>query len=96
MTSKSRFIQDTNNDVKVDALSRRPELAPYPGDKAYNQQSQCLLTPDQVPIFTTYVLQDETLLADITMATTTDHFDQGRRSRAENVGSRREVGEDRI
>ena len=59
---------------KANALSRRSELAPSPGDKAYDQQSQCLLTPDQVQIFATYVLQDETLLADITTTTTTDHF----------------------
>ena len=61
---------------KADALSRWPELAPCTGDKAYDPQSQCLLTPDQVQIFATYVLQDETLLADITTATTTDLFAQ--------------------
>ena len=59
---------------KADALSRRPDLAPCLGDKTYDQQSQCLLTPDQVQIFATYVLQDETLLADITTTTATDCF----------------------
>ena len=59
---------------KADALSLRAKLAPCPRDKTYNEHSQCLLTPDQVQIFATYVLQDETLLADITKATTTDPF----------------------
>jgi hypothetical protein len=48
-----------NRHSTADALSRRPELAPRPGDKAYDDQSQCLLTPDQVQISTTYLLQDE-------------------------------------
>ena len=65
-----------NQHSKADALSQQPELAPSPEGKAYDQQSQCLLTPDQVQIFATYVLQDETILADITMATATDRFAQ--------------------
>ena len=55
---------------------RRSELAPYPGDKTYDQQSQCLLAPNQVQIFTTYFLQQENLLDDITTATAIDRFAQ--------------------
>ena len=61
---------------EADALSQRPKLAPSPEGKAYDQQSQCLLTPDQVQIFATYVLQDETLLADNTTAIANDRFAQ--------------------
>ena len=61
---------------KADALSRGPELAPCPVHKAYDHQYLCLLTPDQVQIFATYVLQDETLLTDITTINATDRFAQ--------------------
>ena len=56
---------------KADALSKRTELA-----TCLDQQPQCMLTPDQVQIFATYVLQDKTLLVEITMTTTTNHFVQ--------------------
>ena len=46
------------------------------GHRGKGIQCQCQLTPDQVQIFATYVLQDETLLADITKATVTDRFAQ--------------------
>ena len=73
MTSKSLF-RPGHQHIKDDALSRRLELAPSPGDKAYDQQSQCLLTLDQVQIFATYVLQDKTIIANITTTTATDRF----------------------
>ena len=59
---------------KADALSRRAELEIRPGDAAYAQQSRCLLKPDQLHLFGTCMLQDDSLLKDIIEATTTDGF----------------------
>ena len=79
------FLADYNFEItfrlghqhsKAVALFRRTELAPGLRDKVYDQQSQCLLTLDQVQIFATYVLQGKTLLADITTAIATDRFAQ--------------------
>ena len=50
---------------KVDALSRRPDFALRPGDDAYSQQSHCLLRPDQLQMFATYMLHDDPLLTEI-------------------------------
>ena len=93
----SIFLADYNFEIKfrpgnrhstADALSRRPELAPRPGDKAYDEQSQCLLTPNQVQISATYLLQDETLLTEISRATIADHFAQEIKASLEDLTSR--------
>ena len=81
----SIFLADYDFDItfrpgsrhsKADALSRRSEFVPRPGDKTYDQQSQCMLTPDQVQISAAYVLHDETLVAEIATSTSTDRFAQ--------------------
>ena len=59
---------------KANALSRRAELALRPGDAAYAQQSRCLLKTDQLHIFATCILQDDSLLKQITDASMTDAF----------------------
>ena len=59
---------------KVDALSRRPDLALCPGDDAYTQQSCSLLTPDQLQLSATFMLHDDSLLQEIAKATKTDTF----------------------
>ena len=59
---------------KVDALSRRPDFALRPGDDAFSQQSHCLLRPDQLQMFATCMLQDDSLLNEIATATTSDPF----------------------
>ena len=50
---------------KADALSRQPDLALCLGDDAYSQQSHCLLRPDQLQMFATYMLHDDSLLREI-------------------------------
>ena len=59
---------------KADALSRRPDFALRPGDDAYSQQSHCLLWPDRLHMFATYMLHDDSLLNEIAQATTSDPF----------------------
>lgn len=59
---------------KADALSRRADLVLQPGDLAYDQQSHCLLRPDQVRLFSTSMLQDADLLRDIAAAMPLDPF----------------------
>ena len=59
---------------KADALSRRADLALLPGDAAYAQQSRRLLKPDQLHLFATCMLQDDSLLQQITEASKTDAF----------------------
>ena len=59
---------------KADALSRRAELEIRPGDAAYAQQSRCLLKPDQLHLFSTCMLQDDSFLKEIIEATMTDGF----------------------
>jgi hypothetical protein len=59
---------------KADALSRRPDFALRPGDDAYSQQSHCLLRPDRLHMFATYMLHDDSLLNEISQATTSDPF----------------------
>ena len=83
-----------NQHGKADALSRRSELELRPGDTAYDEQSQCLLTPAQVQISTTYMLQDETLLGEITTATTADRFAQEIKACLEDPMSHRSPRDD--
>ena len=59
---------------KADALSRRPDFALRLGDDRYSQQSHCLLRPDQLHMFATYMLHDDSLLNEIAQATTSDPF----------------------
>ena len=59
---------------KADALSRRSDFALQPGDEAYAQQSHCLLKPDQLHLFATCMLQDDSFLREIAEATITDGF----------------------
>ena len=59
---------------KADALSRRADLALLPSDAAYAQQSRSLLKPDQLHLFATCILQDDSLLQQITEASKTDAF----------------------
>mgnify|MGYP000532974220 FL=1 len=59
---------------KADALSRRPDFALRPGDDAYSQQSHCLLRPDQLQMFATCMLHDDSLLNEIATATVSDPF----------------------
>ena len=60
----------------VDTLSRRSEFELTPVDDAYVQQSQCLLRPDQLQNFATYLLRDDSLLKEIAAATAEDAFAQ--------------------
>ena len=59
---------------KADALSRRPDFALRPGDDAYSQQSHCLLRPDQLQMFATCMLHDDSLLNEIATTTVSDPF----------------------
>ena len=55
-------------------LSRRPDFALRPGDDAYSQQSHCLLRPDELQMFATCMLQDDSLLNEIATTTMSDPF----------------------
>ena len=59
---------------KAEILSRRSDFALHPSDDAYSQQSHCLLRPNQRQMFATYMLHDNSLLNEITQATTTGPF----------------------
>jgi hypothetical protein len=57
---------------KADALSKRLEFEIQPGDAAYAQQSHPLLQTDQIHLFATYMLTDESLLNAVATDTSTD------------------------
>jgi hypothetical protein len=59
---------------KANALSRRLDLALYPGDEAYTKKSCSLLKPDQLQMSATFMLHDDNLLQEIATATKTDTF----------------------
>ena len=70
----STFLVDHNFEIvfrpcgqhgKADGLSRRADLTLRPEDAAYTQQSRSLLKPDQLHIFATWMLQDDSLLQQI-------------------------------
>ena len=68
----------------ADALSRRPEFVIRPGDAAHAQQSRCLLKPHQLHLSATCMLQDGSLLQQITDASTTDAFANNIRNSLQN------------
>ena len=68
------FIRPGVQDGKADALSQRPDFALRPCDGAYSQQLHCFLQPDELHMFATYMLHDDSLLNEIAHATTLDLF----------------------
>ena len=60
---------------KADTLSQRLEFEIRPGDAGYTQQSHFLMQPDQVQLFATYTLIDESLLNTIVEDTSTNGFE---------------------
>jgi hypothetical protein len=72
---------------KADALSRRSEFEIRPGDEAYDQQSQCMLQPNQLQLFaTSHMVMDESLLDAIAADTTTDKFAKEIQGKLNNSG----------
>ena len=69
---------------KANALSRRAEFSICPGDAAHAQQSRCLLKPHQLHLSATCMLQDGSLLQQITDASTTDAFANNIRNSLQN------------